>query len=1479
VVARHEILRTTFHRLPGMDLPLQVVGEAHGPALSEHDLSRVGDGERAEAVEALFRQSWQTPFDLERPPQLRASLATLSPQERVLLLALPALCADRATLDILVGEVARAYESGVRGGSPEEELTQYADVAEIFNDLLESDDTRAGRDYWRRQDVAGLLGINLPFAREGEGAAVFDPQSASVTLPPELLARLDEAAAACGTSTPVFALACWQIQLWRLTGQPEFVVGMAFDGRTYEGLDEALGVFAKHVPVRCRLGEGVTLGEAVAQAHEAASGASKRQEYFTWDDVVAAPGGQGPACFGACFEFDEQPPARQAGGVTFAVRRRHVCAEQFKVKLCCTRGPEGLRVELYYDADVLDADSARRMAGQFETLLREAVARPRAGVAELEMVGGAERREVLVEFAHGARVERRVDECLHGLFEEQAERTPDAAAVVSEQGSLTYSELDAASDRLALRLSRLGVGLDSRVAISAERGLAMVVGVLGVLKAGGAYLPLDPSYPKERLAFMLDDARAEVLLAERRLAGQLPAHGARLLYLDDEADESPEEGAGRPGRVAAGDAAAYVIYTSGSTGKPKGVVVSHRAICNHMRWLQSLYPLAEGDRVLQRAPFSFDASVWEIFAPLISGACLVLARPADHKDPSALTETMAAHGVTVLQLVPSMLKVLLEEPGLKNCASLRGVFCGGERLPAELQENFFSLMAADLHNLYGPTEASINATAWECRRDSGERVVPIGRPAANTQIYLLGADLRPVPVGVPGALHIGGAGLARGYLNRPGLTAERFIPDPFSTEPGARLYRTGDLARFRPGGEIEFLGRADDQVKIRGFRIELGEVESMLATYPSVKAGVVVAREDVPGEKRLVAYVVFNQGWEVSVGELRRFLIENLPEYMVPTAFVVLGALPLMPNGKIDRKALPAPEAQRPTGGEAFVAPLTPTEKLLAQVWSQVLGVERVGVHDNFFDLGGDSILAIRVAARSNQAGLHLTPRQLFQSQTIAELASAAGVAPEARAEAEAMTGAVPLSPIQSRFFRLGQPDPHHFNQSVLLRVRQPLNEAVLRRALVHLMAHHDALNLRFTEGESGWRQEAAAPGEEAPFVRVDMSAYAESPEGERAAALDAAAGELQAGFSLAEGPLLRVALFDFGPGLECRLLIIVHHLAVDIVSWGVLLEDLQTAYQQLSRGEAVRLPPRTTSFKEWAERLAAWAQSDELRRELDYWLAEPRRKAASLPVDYHGGANTVESAGTVSVSLGPEDTRALLREVPRAYHTQIHEVLLTALGRAFEGWTGSPSLLVDVEGHGREEIFDDVDLSRTVGWFTAVYPLLIDLGGAAGPGEALKAVKEEVRRVPRGGLGYGVLRYVSEDSQASAALEAMPQAGVIFNHMGQFDQVIDESAPFAPAKEPSGRTHSARRSRDHLLEINGGVSDGRLQTFWLYSENVHRRDTVEGVALRFVEELKALIAHCLSPEAGTYTPSDFPQANLDDEKLSRILSTVKFGE
>ncbi|HEC84909.1 MAG TPA: amino acid adenylation domain-containing protein, partial [Thioploca sp.] len=1068
------------------------------------------------------------------------------------------------------------------------------------------------------------------------------------------------------------------------------------------------------------------------------------------------------------------------------------------------------------------------------------------------------------------------------LFEEQVEKTPHNVAVVFEDQQLTYQELNSRANQLAHHLQTLGVKPEVLVAICVDRSLDMVIGLLSILKAGGAYVPLDPNYPPERLAFMLADSQVQVLLTQQTF---LEKHNSpikdRIICLDTDWEMFSNARTSNPVSGAQPDNLAYVIYTSGSTGKPKGVVISHHSVVNFLSAMQDSPGLTEQDILLAVTTISFDIAVLELYLPLLVGAKVVLVSREIASDGLQLLKKLNNSGATVMQATPATWRMLLTA-GETEHFSLKS-FIGGEALPSQLAHQLQE-KGAEVWNLYGPTEttvwsacypvAKVPLTGLTCDTES------IGSPIANTQIYILDQHHHPMPIGVPGELYIGGVGLARGYLNRPELTEEKFIPNPFinveleSENPkSARLYKTGDLARYLQDGKIEYLGRIDHQVKIRGFRIELGEIEAVLIQHPHVQETVVIIHEEVSVNKRLVAYFVSNLTPDlIPPYILRDFLKEKLPDYMLPSFFIELEALPLTPNGKVDRRALVQLSVNcSQLSEETFVAPRTPEEELLVGIWAEILGVKRVGIHDNFFELGGDSILSIQVVAKANQAGLQLTPRTIFQHQTIAELVTVAGTSSAYQAEQGLVTGQVPLTPIQHWFFKQNLPEPHHYNQSVLFEGPSDLNPALLEQAVQQLLRHHDALRLRFTTGKSGWQATQINPEEETLFQFIDLSTL---PAHTQRYAVETAANQQQARLNFSEGPLLRVLLFSLGTEQPTRLLIIIHHLAIDGISWRILLEDLQTAYHHLKRGDVIQLPYKTTSFQAWSSQLTEYAQSPAIVAELEHWLSHI--EMTLLPVDRSPSqnekpfvANTVAATAHVKVSLTASQTQALLNEVPQAYHTQINDVLLTALVQSFAKWSGQQTLHLDLEGHGREIDFEGFDISRTVGWFTSIFPVWLDLGPATTPGEALKSIKEQLRSIPNHGVGYGLLRYLNP--KTAARLKNIPQAEVCFNYLGQFDQQGAGDALFKITNEDSGQMHSPLENRRYLLEINGLITEGQLQLDWTYSENVHRRATIEQLAQYFIEALTNLIAHCQLPEAVGYTPSDFPLAGLNQDELDQL--------
>ncbi|WP_164003055.1 non-ribosomal peptide synthetase, partial [Pyxidicoccus caerfyrddinensis] len=1018
--------------------------------------------------------------------------------------------------------------------------------------------------------------------------------------------------------------------LARYSGQDDIVVGSPIAGRRFAQLEGLIGFFVNTLALRARMTPGLTFRELLAQVKESTLGAYAHQD-VPFEKLVEALQPQRDMSRTPLFQVmlilqnanASVPASALPDELSVLPVEQDDVGAKFDLSFVFTQSSQGLVGSVSYSTALFREDTVRRFVTHLRMLLQGVVARPEARLSELPLLDDAERHQLLREW-NGARTEYPADACLHTLIEAQVERTPDAVALCFEGESLTYRQLDARANQLAWHLRSLGVGPEVRVGLFLERSLEMVVALLATLKAGGAYVPLDPDYPAQRLAWMIEDARPAVLLAQERLLPHLPAHEARLLCLDSQWQEVSRQPESRPEPLAGPDALAYVIFTSGSTGRPKGAMNSHRGVVNGLLWEQQEYGLSSSDTVLQKTPFSFDVSVWEFFWSLMTGARLVLARPGGHQEPDYLVRLIEQEGVTTVYFVPSVLQVFLEEPGLERCTTLKRVMCSGEALPLELAQRCLQrLPAAGLHNLYGPTEAAVEVTYYACVRDEPHRSVPIGRPVANTQIRILDVHLRPVPIGVPGELFIGGVQVGRGYLGRPELTAERFIPDAFSDTPGARLYRTGDVARWLADGQIEYLGRADFQVKVRGLRIELGEIESALEQQPSVQQAVVMAREDKAGDKRLVAYVLGRGGPEVvKAGALRERLLEKLPEYMVPSAFVVLEAFPLTPSGKADRKALPAPESS--ASAPEYVAPRTPTEELLAGLFAQLLRVPRVGVHDSFFELGGHSLLATQLVSRVRSTfGTELPLRALFEAPTLQELASRIDFArtsgPGSQVPALVpvpRTQALPLSFAQQRLWLLDQFEPGSpaYNIPSALRVSGVLDTEALRLGLEALVHRHEALRTTFREEPSGPVQVIAPPA----GLSLDVVELSHLPEDARQAEVRRlAATEALRPFHLASGPLLRASLLRLDSEHHV-LLVTMHHVVSDGWSMGVLVRELVSFYGAFSSGQSPQLPPLPIQYADFASWQRDWLQGDVLQGHLDYWKQQLSGSPAllELPTD-----------------------------------------------------------------------------------------------------------------------------------------------------------------------------------------------------------------------------------------------------------------------
>ncbi len=1448
VITRHPVLRTSFD-LSSFGEPLQLVHREVGVRLPVRDLAGLDESAAEAAVAAWMAGERRSPFDWRRPPLLRAVLFVRGEGDWEVGVAFHHAILDGWSNATLLSEWLRIYLSLLEGSDaelpPVPEGTQRRFVA------LERQSAAEGEDeaFWQKE-LAGARPTRL--GRWPEEAGVERGEGVRV-VPVPLAAELAEGLVELGRRAQVplktVLLAAHLRALALASGSAEVVTGVVFNGRPEtQGADRALGLYLATLPLRVPVGRDNGL-DLLARTFDAERQALAHARY----PVARLPALQGSEPLAeVLFNFNHfhvLEGVRDLPGVELLGWQSY---QETNFALTASFNQDAfagrLTLDLHADARRLAPAQLRLLVGYYAQALESLVRDPEAGWQPIFLLTPGERHRLLVEVTGEGKAPAPEETVVEALAR-VAERQPEALALtVAGRPALTFAQLTSRVRRLARRLRGLGVGPEVRVALCAEPSPELVVGLLAVLEAGGAYVPLDPGDPAERLAYVLADSGARLLLTQERWLSRLGAAAVEAVLLDGvaEVESGPEADDGRESPLAAPAPGhlAYVLYTSGSTGRPKGVMVEHRSLMGYLRWAgESL--LAGVDHLPWTTRITFDASLKQLFGPLLAGRAVRIPAPGALSDPAALAAALEVPpelaGQGAFNAVPTLWGALLDAIEAGQVAPPRGLgllLLGGEALPGRLVERTRkALPGLEIVNLYGPTELTSNASF---DRVDSSGTVTLGRSAAGARLHVLGPGLEPLPDGVAGGLYGAGTGVARGYLGRPAWTAERFLPDPFSGEPGIRLYATGDRVRRRPDGRLEFLGRLDEQVKIRGHRVELAEVESALAALPDLAEVAVAARRlggDGDGPLSLVAYCVPRSGRLPAAGELRSALAAVLPEAMVPARFVELPALPRLPSGKVDRRALPAPGAGDGLDESAGEPPRTPLERLLADLWAAVLR-RPVGIHDNFFDLGGDSIVSLQIIVRARQAGLALEPRQIFEQPTVARLAAVVGEAPPVAAEQGPVSGPLSLTPIQRRFFELGFEEEHHWNQSLLLALRRRLEPARLGAALEAVVEHHDALRTTFQRRSDG-RVEAriAELPARLPLSVCDLTGL--RAEGARVA-LPAVAARVQASLDLARGPLTRACLFRLAEGDQ--LLWVAHHLVVDAVSWRFLVEDLEAAVKALEAGEAASLPPKTTSFQSWSDALEKHSRSAAVVAEGDFWRRQAGHPDADLPLDLPGDAGTVGQAASFTVSLGGDASRALLdrhaggeRGAPAG--SRVEEALLAALMSAASGWWGSTALRVELEGHGREPISGEVDVARTAGWFTTVFPLLLEGSPGESVAETLAAVRRRLRALPGRGLGYGLLRYLAGGDDLAAA------PGVSFNYLGRVDLALPEGEIFALLGTGTGGDRSPRGKRHHPLEVVALVAGGRLQATWTYSPELHLASTVEGLAESFLAALGELAA------------------------------------
>lgn len=1453
LVDRHEILRTVLRADENGDVRQYILTrEEVGFGVVHKDLRQEADP--AAAARHLLQTTAAEPLDLANGPLIRIEIYHVEKGKWVLNYIMHHIISDGWSGGIFTNDISILYYAYLQGNSnPLPPLNiQYKDYAAWQQGQLSGEQLEMHRGYWLKQLEGDLPLLDLQGDKPRPPVKTYNGETLPKKMVKGPLAKAVKGfAQEQGGTLFMGLLTAVNILLNQYTHQEDVIIGFPVAGRDHPDLENQIGFYINTLALRTRFSTNDSARKLLNNVKQVTLGAYEHQVY-PFEEVLdslqlkrdasrtplfnivvvlhnasgaadpMAPTDTPPAATPATEQPAELPPGYIAIG---GFPSDGNAVSKFDITFNFGEIGEEIFIELEYNTDIFNRSTIERMTDHLEQVMVSMTAQPDMAIEALPILSDTEKEELTNGFNNTAAPYQK-DKTVVALFEAQAAAAPGQTAIVQLGQTLTYQQLNENANRLAHWLQEAkGIKAGDIVALQLERSIGLLTAILATLKLGATYVPIDPAYPQERIDYMVSDSACKVKLDE-----------AALQAFAQSANEYSQQ---NPAPASGADDLAYIIYTSGSTGQPKGVMVQHKALANLCAWHVSRFGIGQNDRATIYAGVAFDASVWEIFPYLVSGAGLYVVPNDMRLDMPALSAFYKTNHITVSFLPTQIAEQFM---GVGN-TSLRYLLTGGDKL------NNFSPQSYEVVNNYGPTENAVVATSGTVTVQ--EANIPIGKPIHNVQVYILNNRMQLCPIGVTGELCIGGDSLAMGYLNQPELTAEKFVDNPL--RPGEKIYRTGDLCRWLPDGNIAFMGRKDAQVKVRGYRIELGEIETILQSHPVIEAATVSIKTNPSGEKDLVAYLVSKE--QLNPQEVKKHLATVLPGYMVPAFYVQLPALPLTANGKIDRDALPEPEGMEMGTGVAYVAPETETEAKLIAVWEDVLGRSNIGIKDNFFDLGGNSINSIQIVARLKQTGYTLTIKDVLLYPVVEDLAKRMAQVSRLPSQ-ETVEGIVPLSPVQQFFFDTDFEQRHHYNQAVLLNSKGSISEKDLRAALDKIVLHHDALRMVYYQNETGWVQEN----------KGETQGYSLSilERGDDAGFI-ARCEEMQASIDLANGPLLKVGLFRSAEGDQ--LLLIIHHLVVDGVSWRILFEDLSTLYQQSAAQLPLELPLKTDSFQYWQAKQMAYANSKALQKEMPYWQAIEADGLKTLPQDEAAGSNTMADAASGSFVLDEANTEKLLTQCYKAYQTDVNDILITALGLAMGEMFGLNKLILTLEGHGRESIGGDEDITRTVGWFTTMYPVALDMQFQKDMVRQLVAVKESLHRVPNKGIGYVILRYLGKQPY-----QLQPQ--ISFNYLGDFGSGVKAEGGqqlFAFSGDYHGQVTAPQMPRNALLEVNGMIVGGKISMSITYSHRQYQATTIEKLLLAYQRHLMALIEKLSAVETTTRTPVDFTYKGLSMEELQKL--------
>ncbi len=1491
LIQRHDSLNTSFEMIG--EEPLQRIHDKVEFAIEIHD-ARGGD---IIDIEKITRNFIST-FDLSKRPLFRAGIVKLEEEKQILMIDIHHIITDWVSMKILISDFMALYN----GEKFPPLKLQYKDFSEWINSDQQVEKLQQQERYWLEKFAGEIPLLNLPTDFTRPVIKNFEGRMASFEINKNDTETLKNYAIEGRTTLFIVLLSIFNIFLSKICNQEDITVGVPTAGRLHSDIVKIVGMFVNTLALRNFPHGDINfkqfLNEVNGETLEAFDNQDYQYENLVKKVVTTRDTGRNPLT-DVFFVFQNiEMPAIDIPGLKLKFSNDYQDISKFDLTLRCYETSEILHCDLEYCIKLFKPETIQRFQTYFSNIVSAVISDKNSLISDIEIMSKEEKYCILHEF-NNTSADYPQNKTIHRLFEDQVEQRQDYVALIGQSVSageerfqITYKELDEKSNQLAHCLRIKNMDPDAIVAVMIDRSIEMIICLLGILKAGGSYLPIDPDYPSERIDFMLKDSESKIMTTtrtcitannEKMISDWQYKKNLEIIFLD-----LPEFFSFPPSLPAhfsppQPSHLAYIIYTSGTTGQPKGTLIEHRNVVRLLFNSKFQFNFSNIDTWTMFHSFCFDFSVWEMYGALLYGGKLVVISQMVTRDPKRYLEILKKDRITVLNQTPSAFYNLANEE-LNNSDTdrkfdtskldLKYIIFGGEALkPLKLEKWKEKYPDIKLINMFGITETTVHVTYKEIGINEIEyNISNIGKPIPTLTTYVLDKYSKPVPVGVAGELYVGGDGLGRGYLNRTELTKEKFVTNVF--KQGDRLYKSGDLARFLENGDMEYLGRIDHQIKIRGFRIELGEIENQLLKKEEIKGAVVVVRNDETGANFLCAYIVphahlFPQSrLDFKPSALREYLSKFLPDYMIPAYFTLLEKIPLTANSKIDTKALPAPIIK---SDEEYSAPRNDIEKKMVEVWEIVLGVSTIGINDNFFAIGGDSIKTIQIASRLNTFGYKMELRDIFLYPTISHLAPLVKKM-ERFANQSIVLGNIPLTPIQHWFFENIFPDPHHYNHAVMFYVREGLDKKSVETIFSYLQEHHDALRMTFNKNTDNRKPVQINHGLHYPLFleEYDLITHENSFN-----ELSRKIIEIQSSINLENGPLMKLGLFHLKDG--DRLLIVIHHLVIDGVSWRILFEDIQTLFEQYKRGEKPILPLKTDSFKLWAERLSLYANSHIFLKEKDYWAKMEAIEVPEIKKDFENGSNRQKDSISLSVSLDEDETDLLLTSVNNAFGTNINDILLTALGLTIMEIIGNNKTLIALESHGREEIVTELNINRTVGWFTSIYPVLLDFSHALDLSRCIVGVKETLRKCPKGGIGYGILKYLTkEENKKGIQFQLSPQ--ISFNYMGQFDADVERMS-FQMANERVENSRSFELIREHELEVSGIIAGGRLTLSIAFSKEQYKQERIYVLLNHYKNELLRIISFCSTRQKPELTPSDLTYPHLSIETLEQLKETYQIDD